>query len=75
MTVEVIKEAPIHITQGDLERYRAEYHKFMMHYCGNMTLEEYIRRQRHWNGLDETEVRTRITAMRHISQVVKTVRA
>jgi hypothetical protein len=47
MSIKIIEEPTIHITQGDLARYRDEYNKFMQYYAGPViTLEEYIRSRR-----------------------------
>lgn len=48
MSIRIIHEPEIHITAGDLARYRSEYEKAFSYHCGpRPTLEEYIRnRQR-----------------------------
>jgi hypothetical protein len=44
--IKVIDEKPpVYVTANDLVKYKEEYARFMMHYCGNLTLEDYIRRQ------------------------------
>lgn len=44
MTIKITHEPDIHITAGDLARYRHDYHIFMGHYAGPpIALEEYIR--------------------------------
>lgn len=46
MAIKIIKEPDIHITSGDLARYREEYDRAMMYYAGpRPTLEEWIRGQ------------------------------
>ncbi len=47
MTIEIIKQPPVRVTESDLLRYSDEYQRAYMHYAGTPpTLEEYIRRQR-----------------------------
>lgn len=47
MAIKIIHEPDIHITAGDLARYRHDYDKFLGHYAGPpITLEEYIRARR-----------------------------
>lgn len=46
MSIKIIKEPDVHVTEGDLQRYREQYQKDYSMYCGPMpTLEEYIRRK------------------------------
>lgn len=44
MGIKIIKEPDVHVTEGELARYREEYQKAFSHYCGpRPTLEEFIR--------------------------------
>jgi hypothetical protein len=46
MSIEIIKEPDVHVTAGDLARYRQDYIRDHSMYCGPLpTLEEYIRRR------------------------------
>lgn len=45
MSIKIIDEPDVHVTVGDLARYRKQYEDFMRMYAGPpITLEEYIRR-------------------------------
>jgi hypothetical protein len=47
MSIKIVKEPDIHVTAGDLARYRQEWMNFMSMYAGPpITLEEYIRGRR-----------------------------
>jgi hypothetical protein len=51
--IKVIDEKPpVYVTTSDLAKYKEEYARFMMHYCGNLTLEDYIRRQQKAKDFD-----------------------
>lgn len=43
MTIEIIKETPIRITQAQYEKYQREYENFMRGYCGYKSFEEFVR--------------------------------
>lgn len=44
MSIKIIKEPDIHVTEGELQRYQEEYQSAYSMYCGPIpTLEEYIR--------------------------------
>lgn len=44
MSIKIIKEPDVHVTEGELARYRAEYERVMSYYAGPpITLEEFIR--------------------------------
>jgi hypothetical protein len=44
MSIRIIEEPTIHLTEGALARYVHEYNRFMSYYAGPpITLEEYIR--------------------------------
>jgi hypothetical protein len=46
MAIRIIEEPTVHVTAGDLARYKADYIRDHSMYCGPMpTLEEYIRRR------------------------------
>ena len=47
MTIKIIEEPTVHVTAGDLQRYKRDYERDHMFYAGPLpTLEEYIRRRR-----------------------------
>ena len=47
MGIKIIREPDVHVTAGDLARYREEYNRCMAYYCGpRPTLEEFIRGQK-----------------------------
>lgn len=44
MAIKIVKEPDVHVTEGELARYREEYQKAFSHYAGpKVTLEEFIR--------------------------------
>lgn len=52
MSIKIIKEPNIHITAGELARYRAAYEAAMRFYAGPpITLEEWIRSHSHDEAL------------------------
>lgn len=56
MAIKIIGEPDVHVTQGDLERYREEYQKAFSHYAGpRVTLEEFIRRKQRERGREQME--------------------
>lgn len=47
MSIKIIEEPDVHVTEGELRRYRDEYRRSYMHYVGTPpTLEEFIRYRR-----------------------------
>lgn len=47
MAIKIVREPDVHVTEGELERYRYEYERAMAMYAGPpITLEEFIRRRR-----------------------------
>jgi hypothetical protein len=51
MTIKIIEEPAVHVTAGDLARYREDYQRDYSMYCGPLpTLEEYIRRRQARDG-------------------------
>lgn len=46
MTIRIIKEQPVNVTEGDLQRYKSDYQRDHAFYAGPLpALEEYIRRR------------------------------
>lgn len=46
MAIVVTKEPDIHVSEGDLNRFRQKYQKAFSMYCGEQpTLEEFIKRE------------------------------
>lgn len=57
MGIKIVKEPDVHVTEGELERYRDEYQKSFSHYAGpRVTLEEFIRGKQRERGIAKKTV-------------------
>lgn len=45
MTIRIIKEPDVHVTEADLARYRKEHDEFHRHYGAPIPFETYVRQR------------------------------
>ena len=48
MTIKIIKEPDLYLTEAEMNYYRQEYQRAFTHYAGNLpTFEEFVRSRKH----------------------------